>query len=99
MRLYSSELCKLCLYFEVSFLFRTGTYKYKELVESLLLGRKVHGGLRGRVEGMLPAAFPSPWGANRENTVLASGDMIQDAVTLPVRKLVESDRARASRGQ
>lgn len=95
MRLYSSELCKLCLYFEVSFLFRTGKYKYKELVESLLLGRKVRGGLRG----MLPATFPSPWGANRENTVLASGDMIQDAVTLPVRKLVESDRARASRGQ
>ena len=81
------------------FFLEHGKYKYKELVESLLLGRKVRGGLRGRVEGVLPAAFPSPWWTNRENAVLAPGDTIRDAVTLPVRKLVESDRARASRGQ
>lgn len=64
-----------------------------------MLGRKARRGLRGRVEGVLSAAFPSPWRANRENAVLAPGDTIRDAVTLPVRKLVESYRARALRAQ
>lgn len=61
-----------------------------------MLGREVHGGLQGCVEGVPSAAFPSPWGASSENTVMAPGGTLQDAVPLPVRKLVEGDRARAS---